>query len=89
MSLTRSIVLALGAATALGLAVPSAAQDSYPSRPVKVVVALPAGGSVDMVARMVSQQLAADLGQPFVVDNRAGASGQIGVPAVAKAAPDG
>ncbi|RZI64840.1 Bug family tripartite tricarboxylate transporter substrate binding protein [Variovorax guangxiensis] len=89
MSLTRSLALALGAAAGLSLAMPSAAQDTYPSRPVKVVVALPAGGSVDMVARMVGQQLAADLGQPFVVDNRAGASGQIGVPVVAKAAPDG
>ena len=71
------------------LATPSAAQGTYPDHPVKVIVALPAGGSVDMVARMISQQLATDLGQPFVVDNRAGGSGQIGVPAVAKAAPDG
>ncbi len=89
MSFTRSLALALGAAASLVLAVPSSAQDGYPNRPVKVIVALPAGGSVDMVARLVSQQLATDLGQPFVVDNRAGASGQIGVPAVAKAAPDG
>ncbi|MDB5778722.1 MAG: tripartite tricarboxylate transporter substrate binding protein [Polaromonas sp.] len=68
---------------------PSAAQGAYPDHPVKVIVALPAGGSVDMVARLVSQQLTTDLGQPFVVDNRAGASGQIGVPVVAKAPPDG
>ncbi len=65
------------------------AQDGYPNRPDKVIVALPAGGSVDMVARLVSQQLATDLGQPFVVDNKAGGSGQIGVPIVARAAPDG
>ena len=89
MSFVRSILLALGAASSLILAVPSSAQDIYPSRPVKVIVALPAGGSVDMVARLVSQQLATDLGQPFVVDNRAGASGQIGVPVVARALPDG
>ncbi len=89
MSLTRTFCLALAAASSVTLAVPSLAQDVYPSRPVKVVVALPAGGSVDMVARMVSQQLTAELGQPFVVDNRAGASGQIGVPVVAKSPPDG
>ncbi|WP_257859132.1 tripartite tricarboxylate transporter substrate binding protein [Variovorax sp. ZS18.2.2] len=71
------------------MSTPSVAQDAYPNRPVKVIVALPAGGSVDMVARLVSQQLAADLGQPFVVDNKAGASGQIGTPLVARAAPDG
>lgn len=81
--------MALGAASSVVLAAPASAQDSYPSRPVKVIVALPAGGSVDMVARLVSQQLAADLGQPFVVDNKAGASGQIGTPVVARAAPDG
>ncbi len=86
---TRSFCLTLCAAASLTLVAPSFAQDTYPSRPVKVIVALPAGGSVDMVARMVSQQLSTDLGQPFVVDNRAGGSGQIGVPAVAKAAPDG
>ncbi|CAN5355888.1 tripartite tricarboxylate transporter substrate binding protein BugE [soil metagenome] len=89
MTFKRSLLVALGTASSLALAVPALAQDGYPNRPVKVIVALPAGGSVDMVARMIRQQLATDLGQPFVVDNRAGASGQIGVPAVAKAAPDG
>ncbi|MDM0015610.1 tripartite tricarboxylate transporter substrate binding protein [Variovorax sp. J22P168] len=89
MSFTRSFLMALGAASSLLAGVPCAAQDAWPSRPVKVIVALPAGGSVDMVARLVSQQLAADLGQPFVVDNKAGASGQIGMPVVARAAPDG
>jgi tripartite-type tricarboxylate transporter receptor subunit TctC len=89
MFLARSLLVAFGAVSGLMVAMPSSAQDAYPSRPVKVIVALLAGGSVDMVARLVSQQLATDLGQPFVVDNRAGASGQIGVPAVAKAAPDG
>lgn len=61
----------------------------YPDRPVRVIVALPAGGSADMIARTVSQKLTGILGQPFVVDNRAGASGQIGMPAVARAAADG
>lgn len=89
MSFTRTACLALCAASSLTLAAPSFAQEPYPSHPVKVIVALPAGGSVDMVARQVSQQLTTDLGQPFVVDNRAGGSGQIGVPVVAKAVPDG
>lgn len=89
MSIFRTSCLAFCAASALTLALPSLAQDTYPSKPVKVIVALPAGGSVDMVARQLGQQLATDLGQPFVVDNRAGGSGQIGVPVVAKAAPDG
>ncbi|MDA7416945.1 tripartite tricarboxylate transporter substrate binding protein [Xenophilus arseniciresistens] len=73
----------------LALQAPAHAQARYPDRPVKVIVALPAGGSVDMVARLLGQKMADQLGQPFVVDNRAGASGQIGVPVVARAAPDG
>ncbi len=93
MSITRPILAALCATSALvaalSAATPAMAQDAYPSRPVKVIVALPAGGSVDMIARLVSQQLQTDLGQPFVVDNKAGASGQIGVPLVAKAPADG
>ncbi|MDB5930203.1 MAG: tripartite tricarboxylate transporter substrate binding protein [Polaromonas sp.] len=86
---SRSAFAVLCAASSLAWTAPASAQGSYPDHPVKVIVALPAGGSVDMVARMVSQQLTTDLGQPFVVDNRAGGSGQIGVPVVAKAPPDG
>ena len=62
---------------------------SWPSRPVRVIVPFPPGGTVDVVARTVAQQLAAQLGQQFVVENRAGASGTLGSDAVAKAAPDG
>ncbi|MEN9539743.1 MAG: hypothetical protein RLZZ126_1978 [Pseudomonadota bacterium] len=65
------------------------AQAPYPNQPVKMIVALPAGGGVDMIARNLAQRLSTDLGQPFLVDNRAGGSGQIGMPVVAKAAPDG
>ncbi|MEJ8847470.1 tripartite tricarboxylate transporter substrate binding protein [Variovorax rhizosphaerae] len=89
MASIRSAIVSACAVSGFICMSPASAQDSYPSRPVKVVVALPAGGSVDMVARMVSQQLATDTGQPFVVDNRAGGSGQIGMPVVAKAPPDG
>jgi tripartite-type tricarboxylate transporter receptor subunit TctC len=73
----------------LTMTAPAAAADKYPDHPVKLMVALPAGGGVDMIARLVGQKLAAETGQPFVVDNRAGASGRIGLPVVAKAAPDG
>ena len=86
----RRKLYALGYALGvLTMAVPAAAQDKYPDRPVKMIVALPAGGGVDMIARLVGQRLAAEVGQPFVVDNKAGASGRIGLPLVAKAAPDG
>jgi tripartite-type tricarboxylate transporter receptor subunit TctC len=65
------------------------AQNKYPENPVKLIVALPVGGSVDMIARTLSQKLSTALGQPFVVDNRAGGSGQIGMPFVAKSTADG
>lgn len=81
--------IALGIACALPLTTPARAQAAYPNQPVKLIVALPAGGSVDMIARALGQRLAASLGQPWIVDNRAGGSGQIGMPVVARAAPDG
>ncbi|HLQ93802.1 MAG TPA: tripartite tricarboxylate transporter substrate binding protein [Xanthobacteraceae bacterium] len=61
----------------------------YPSRPVRLIVAFPAGGSSDIVARLLGQRLSERLGQPIVIDNRPGAGGNIGTEAVAKAAPDG
>jgi tripartite-type tricarboxylate transporter receptor subunit TctC len=89
MPLHRSIVLAICATASLLFSALSAAQAAYPDRPIKVIVALPAGGSVDMIARTLGQKLNASLGQAFVVDNRAGGSGQIGMPAVSKAPADG
>jgi tripartite-type tricarboxylate transporter receptor subunit TctC len=65
------------------------AQDSWPSRPLRMVVAYPPGGGVDVMARSVAQKLQDALGQPVVVDNRPGGSGVIGAQAVAKSAPDG
>lgn len=76
------------AATAATLALPAAAQ-LYPTRAVRIVVPYPPGGVSDAVARALAEKLSAQMGQPFVVDNKAGASGTIGVDAVAKAAPDG
>lgn len=62
---------------------------TYPMKPVRIIVPFPPGGGVDVVARTVSQQLGTRLGQPFVVDNRPGASGNIGVKAAINSAPDG
>lgn len=85
----RASLVFTGALGALSLAGRAIAQGKYPDQPVKLVVALPAGGSVDLIARMLGQKLSTALGQPFVIDNRAGGSGQIGMPVVAKAAADG
>jgi tripartite-type tricarboxylate transporter receptor subunit TctC len=70
------------------LALPAAAQD-YPSKIVRIVVPFPAGGSTDVLARMLAQRFSETLGQNFIVDNRPGATGTIAGALVAKSAPDG
>ena len=72
----------------IGAAAPSFAQP-YPQRPVRIIVNVSAGGGVDMTARAVALHLNSVFKQPFVVDNRTGAGGSIGIELVAKAAPDG
>jgi tripartite-type tricarboxylate transporter receptor subunit TctC len=67
----------------------SAIAQAYPVKPIRVVVPLPPGGSNDVLARVVAERLAPSLGQPVVVDNRPGASGNIGTELVARSAPDG
>jgi len=62
---------------------------TYPSRPIKMIVPFPAGGTTDIVARMVAQRMGESMGQPVTVDNRAGAGGSIGADLMAKAPPDG
>lgn len=76
-------------AAAIACAVPVWAQDKFPSRPVSIVVPFPAGGVVDVVARMVGQKMSATLGTPVVIENKPGAGGTIGAAYVARAKPDG
>lgn len=72
------------------LGAPAAAQaQPYPAKPVRIVIPYPAGGPVDAIGRRLAEALQRQTGQPFVIDNRSGASGSIGADAVAKAAPDG
>ena len=72
-----------------GLLVGPALAENWPVRSVTMIVPFPAGGSADTLARTVAQELSDKLGKPFVIDNRAGAGGNIGAAAVAKAKPDG
>ena len=78
----------VGAVIALGLPAHALAQ-AWPSKSIRMVVNFAAGGSTDIIARSMAQSLAEALGQPIVVDNRVGASGNIGLEIVARAAPDG
>ncbi|HCY15930.1 MAG TPA: MFS transporter [Curvibacter sp.] len=82
----KSLYGLLLAALCIGL--PAAAQ-TYPAKPVRLLVPFPAGGATDILSRALSQELGKKLGQPVVVDNRPGAGGTIGADAGAKAAPDG
>ena len=77
------------AAVALTVGLVAQAGAAYPEKPVTIIVPFPPGGSTDMVARAIAPKLQASLGQPFVIDNRAGATGAIGATAVKNAAPDG
>jgi tripartite-type tricarboxylate transporter receptor subunit TctC len=88
MALSRRALLALTSAPLLASARRASAQ-SWPDRPVRVVVGFPPGGSVDIFARIIGQSLSEQFGQPFVLENRPGASGNIGTEAVVRSAPDG
>ena len=87
-ALAALAVPALAGLGGLSAAGPAAAA-AWPERPVKLVVPFPPGGATDVIGRVMAQQLSSALGQQVVVENRAGASGNIGADAVAKAAPDG
>ena len=86
----KVLSLALCASAAvLSLAATHAAAQAYPTKPVRVVIPWPPGGSNDLVGRIVLQKMSESLGQQFIVDNRGGAAGSIGADVVAKAPPDG
>ena len=93
MNTTRRFTLHGLAATAVALAgswaLPAAAQDSWPSKPVRFVVPFAAGGSTDVIARMIAQKLSTKWGQAVVIENKLGAGGSVGADAVAKSPADG
>ena len=84
-----SVVRRLVAAMLLGGLSAAVGAQSFPSKPIRIVVPYPAGGSVDVLGRMIGAKMTESVGQPVLVDNRPGAGAIIGVDAVAKAAPDG
>jgi tripartite-type tricarboxylate transporter receptor subunit TctC len=83
LSITLALVMAAGTAAA------QTGDAAWPDRPVRLIVPFPAGSSSDLVSRILAQRLGARLGQQVVVENRVGASGNLGSDAIAKAAPDG
>jgi tripartite-type tricarboxylate transporter receptor subunit TctC len=85
MNLVRALAILILAA----LAIPTAFAQSYPSKPLKIIVSTSAGGVTDLVARILGAHITGKTGQPVVIDNRPGASGNIAMDAVAKAPPDG
>jgi tripartite-type tricarboxylate transporter receptor subunit TctC len=84
--MTRRLLFAL--CSLLTMALPAAAQD-WPTKPVRIIVPFGPGSTPDVVARLIADHLQKSLGQPFVIENKPGASGNTGTDAVAKAAPDG
>ena len=89
-SLTRRRTLACAAALLAGAVLPAAAQQAaWPSKPVRLVVGFSPGGGTDVMARALAQALSEATGQPFIVDNKPGASGNLSVGEVARATPDG
>jgi tripartite-type tricarboxylate transporter receptor subunit TctC len=90
MKLPRRQFLHLAAGAAALPAVPRLAwAQAYPARPVRIIVPFPAGQATDTVARLMGQSLSERLGQPFIIENRTGAGGNIGTESVVRAAPDG
>src|SRR3954451_19342038 len=84
----NNMKIVVGLVALFAAALPAAAQD-WPAKPVKIVVPFGPGSTPDVVARLIADHLQKKLGQPFIIDNKPGASGNIGTDAVAKAAPDG
>jgi len=89
VSRRRFTVAAVLAAVVFAAPSVAHAQSDYPNKPIRIVVPYAAGGSTDFIARLVAAELQKALGQTVVIENRAGASGNVGTVAVARAAPDG
>ncbi len=87
--MNKRSLLALASLVLAGIAMPAQAQTNWPTKPIRLVVPYPPGGPVDQIARAIQQRLGETLGQSIIVDNRAGASGIIGMDAAIKAEPDG
>lgn len=89
-SKSRRLIFASAFLGFLAMAIqPSAMAQTYPTKPIKMIVPFPAGGTTDIVARIVAQKMSESMGQAVTVDNRGGAGGAIGADLMAKAAPDG
>ncbi|THT96289.1 tripartite tricarboxylate transporter substrate binding protein [Lampropedia puyangensis] len=88
--ISRRAIAKLGVASALSMALaPVMAKDDYPNRPIRLIVPFPPGGATDRVARLIGQTMGEEMGQPFVVENKAGAGATIGAESTARAKPDG
>src|SRR4051812_38711415 len=85
----RAILRLMAGAAALPAVAHRAQAQTYPARPIRIVVGSPAGSGVDIVARLIGQWLADRMGQPVIVENRPGAGSNIATEAVVRAAPDG
>ena len=89
MHKARRAALGLMASAALSAALPALAQEKYPTRPITFIVPFPPGGPTDAMARILATELTKELGQSVIVENKAGAGGNIGADFVARAKPDG
>jgi tripartite-type tricarboxylate transporter receptor subunit TctC len=85
----RRFLYLTGATLALVAVPPTARAQTFPSRPITMVVPTAAGGAMDMIARFMAEQMSMAFGQPVIIENVSGANGNIGVGRVARAAPDG
>src|SRR5947199_7579500 len=89
MQSRRGFLMSVAGAGAMAASGARGEDSHWPDRPVRIIVPYPAGGSTDVLMRILAERLKDMFGQPFVIENRAGASGNIGIAAVTGSAPDG